>query len=232
MKKQGKKYVEASEKVDKNKSYNLDEAIKLMKETSFSKFDGTVEMAFNLNIDPKKSDQQIRGSVTLPNGTGRTRKVLAIVSEEHVENVKAAKADHVGGKDLLEKIQKENWLDFDIIVTTPDMMVELGKLGTILGPKGLMPNPKTGTISATPEKVVKEIKHGMLTFKNDAQGNIHTIVGKTSFDDKLLIGNIKEMYNTIIRMKPNMIKGNYIKNITLCSSMSPGIKLDLSSFDK
>lgn len=232
MRKQGKKYVEASKLVDKNEVYKLEEAIELVKKTSIAKFDATIDLAFNLNIDAKKSDQQIRGSLTLPHGSGRTRKVLALVKPDQAEAVKKAGADFVGELDLIEKIKNDNWLDFDIVVTTPDMMVEVGKIGTILGPKGLMPNLKTGTISTEPEVVVENIKKGMITFKNDAQGNIHTIVGKVSFDTKKLVENITEIYETIMRIKPQALKGIYIKNITISSTMSPGIKIDKTSFDK
>ncbi len=231
MKKQGKRFVEALSKVDKKQEYNALDAIKLVKETTISKFDATIELVFNLRIDPKKSDQQIRGSLVLPEGTGRTQKVLAIVKEDKVESLKKLGADFVGGVELLEKISKENWLDFDIVVTTPDMMPEVGKVGTILGPKGLMPNPKTGTISVNIEEVVKNIKSGMVTYKNDTHGNVHTIIGKVSFEDQKLLNNLNFIVGEIKKQKPSAIKGAFIKNITLTSTMSPGIKIDKNSFD-
>ena len=231
MKKHGKKFVEALEKVDKTKTYNAKDAIKLVKETTITKFYGTVELVFNLNINPKKSDQQIRGSLVLPEGSGRTQKVLAIVKEDLVKGLQEVGADHVGGVELLEKIKNENWFDFDIIVTTPDMMPEVGKVGTILGPKGLMPNPRTGTISPNPEEVVKNIKSGMVTYKNDPHGNVHTIIGKASFDDKKLLNNLNYVVEQISKQKPSTIKGHFIKTMTLTSTMAPGIRLDKNSFD-
>ena len=232
MKKFGKKYVEASKKVDKTKLYTVEEAIKLVKETSTTKFDSTVEVAIKLNIDTKKSDQQIRGSIVLPNGTGKTKKTLVLAKGAQAEAAKKAGADYVGDVDLINKIQKENWFDFDTIIATPEMMPELGKIGKLLGPKGLMPNPKTGTVTMTPEKVVEDVKKGMVEFRADSYGNVHTIIGKVSFDEKALIENINSLMSTILKIKPSTVKGTYITNISISTTMGPGIKIDKNSFDK
>lgn len=231
MKKHGKKYVEALKNIEKNKLYNAKEAIELVKKTSTTKFDSTIELVFNLNIDAKKSDQQLRGSLVLPNGTGKTKKVLVFAKGELAEQAKAAGADYVGDKDLMDKIKNENWFDFDIIVAVPDLMPEVGKIGNILGPRGLMPNPKTGTVSNKPADVVKDIKSGMVTYKNDSFGNVHTIVGKVSFTENKLTENINYVISTISKVKPSAVKGHFIKSITLTSTMGPGIKLDKNSFD-
>jgi len=231
MKKSGKKYVEASKKVDKKKLYTKDEAIKLVKETSITKFDSSVEVAFNLNLDTKKSEQQLRGSMVLPNGTGKTQKVLVIAKGDAAEAAKKAGADYVGDTDMIAKIEKENWFDYDVIVASPDMMPQLGKIGKILGPKGLMPNPKSGTVTADTEKAVNDIKKGMVEYKTDSFGNVHTIIGKVSFTDKQLLENLDYVVNTITKAKPSVVKGKYIKNIVVSSTMGPGIKIDLNSFD-
>ena len=231
MKKLGKKYVEVAKKVDKNKSYSVTEAIKLVKSTSITKFDSTVEVAFNLNVDPKKADQQLRGSVVLPKGTGKTKKVLVITNEAAAKKCVDAGADYVGGADYIEKIEKENWFDFDVIVATPDMMPKLGRLGKVLGPKGLMPNPKTNTVTATPEKTVEDIKKGMIEYKTDTFGNVHSIIGKVSFSDADLKENLVYLIKLIISLKPQAVKGTYIENITISSTMGPGIKIDINSID-
>ena len=186
MKKYGKKYVEASKNVDKNKAYALEDAIRLVKETSVTKFDSTVDVAIKLNIDPKKSDQQLKGALSLPNGTGKSKKVLVIAKGAFAEEAKKAGADFVGEKDMLDKIKNENWFDFDVVVATPDMMPEVGKIGNILGPRNLMPNPKTGTVTTKVGAIVEDLKKGMVTYKNDKFGNIHTVIGKVSFDEKKL----------------------------------------------
>ncbi len=232
MRKFGKKYVEASKKVDKTKLYTVEEAIKLVKETSTTKFDSTVEVAIKLNIDTKKSDQQIRGSIVLPNGTGKTKKTLVLAKGAQAEAAKKAGADYVGDVDLINKIQKENWFDFDTIIATPEMMPELGKIGKLLGPKGLMPNPKTGTVTMTPEKVVEDVKKGMVEFRADSYGNVHTIIGKVSFDEKALIENINSLMSTILKIKPSTVKGTYITNVSISTTMGPGIRIDKNSFDK
>ena len=227
----GKKYVEASSKVDKNATYNVKDAVKLVKETSTTKFDSTVEIAIKLNIDSKKADQQLRGSLVLPHGTGKTKKILVIAKGDAATAAKAAGADFVGDTDMIEKIEKENWFDYDVIVATPDMMPLLGKIGKVLGPKGLMPNPKTGTVTPNVEKAVNDIKGGMVEYKNDQFGNIHSIIGKASFDNKKLEENLLYVINTIAKAKPASVKGAFIDNISISSTMGPGIKLDKNSFD-
>jgi large subunit ribosomal protein L1 len=231
MRKSGKKYVEASKKVDRATLYTKEEAVKLVKETSVTSFDSTIEVAFNLCLDTKKADQQLRGSMVLPNGTGKSKRVLVIAKGEAAEAAKAAGADFVGDTDMIEKIEKENWFDYDVIVAAPDMMAQLGKIGRILGPKGLMPNPKTGTVTMDTAKAVNDIKKGMVEYKTDTYGNVHTIIGKVSFDEKKLLENLEYVVNTVVKAKPSTIKGKYINNITLTSTMGPGIKLDLNSFD-
>ena len=228
--KKGKKYVEASKKVDKNTLYSKEEAIKLVKETATTKFDSTVEVAIKLNLDTKKADQQLRGSFVLPNGTGKTKKVLVIAKGEAANAAKNAGADYVGDTDMIEKIQNENWFDFDVIVATPHMMAQLGRIGRVLGPKGLMPNPKTGTVTMNTAKAVEDIKKGMVSYKTDSFGNVHTIIGKVSFTEEQLLENLTYVYNTIVKVKPSTVKGNYIENISVASTMGPGIKLDKNSF--
>ena len=231
MKKYSKKYVEASSKLDKNALYSLTDAVKLVKETSTTKFDSTVEVAIKLNIDSKKSDQQLRGSLVLPNGTGKTKKILVIAKGAQATEAKEAGADYVGDVDMIDKIANENWFDFDVIVATPEMMPQLGKIGKVLGPKGLMPNPKTGTVTPNVAKAIEDINGGMVSYKNDAYGNIHTIVGKVSFDAKALEENLAHVVKTIAKAKPATVKGTFIQNISISSTMGPGIKLDKNSFD-
>ena len=230
--KKGKKYVEASKLVDSSKLYSKEEAIKLVKETAIAKFDSTIEVAIKLNLDTKKADQQLRGSLVLPNGTGKTKKVLVIAKGEAANLAREAGADYVGDNDMIDKIEKENWFDFDVIVATPDMMASLGKIGRVLGPKGLMPNPKTGTVTATPDKAVSDIKKGMVTYKTDSYGNVHTVIGKASFSDDKLLENLVYVFNTIVKVKPTSVKGNYIENISVSSTMGPGVKVDKNSFEK
>ena len=231
MKKYGKKYVEASKNVDKTIAYSLEDEIKLVKSTSVTKFDSTVEVAIKLNIDSKKSDQQMKGSLSLPNGTGKTKKVLVIAKGAFAEEAKNAGADFVGGKDMIDKIKNESWFGFDVIVATPDMMPEVGKIGNILGPRNLMPNPKTGTVTTKVGAVVEDIKKGMVTYKNDKFGNIHTIIGKVSFDESKLLENLQYVVTTIAKAKPSTVKGAFIENITISTTMGPGIKVDKNSFD-
>ena len=231
MRKLGKKYVEASKKIEKNKSYQLEEADKLAKETSITKIDSSVELAVKLNIDTKKADQQMRGSLVLPNGNGKTKKILVLAKGAAAEAARKAGADFVGETEMIEKIEKENWFDFDVIVATPDMMPELGKIGKVLGPKGLMPNPKTGTVTPTPEKAVEDVKKGMVEYRADQYGNIHVMVGKVSFDEKKLVENVQFVLNTLIKAKPATVKGKYITNISLSTTMGPGIHVDQDSID-
>ena len=232
MRKLGKKYVEASSKIEKNTLYSLEEAIKLVKETSITKFDSSVEVAMKLNIDTKKADQQLRGSLVLPHGTGKTKKILVLAKGAQAEEAKAAGADYVGDVELIEKIQKENWFEYDVIIATPEMMPHLGKIGKILGPKGLMPNPKTGTVSMTPGKTVEDVKKGMVEYRADSYGNIHAVIGKVSFEDNKLAENLSYLVEVIVKAKPQAVKGKYITNISISSTMGPGIKVDQNSFDK
>ena len=227
--KKGKKYLEALNKVDKSKLYTLDEAVKLVKETSVSKFDSSVEIAVRLNLDTRKSDQQLRGAIVLPSGTGKEKKVLVIAKGDNAKLAREAGADFVGDTDMLEKIEKENWFDFDVMIATPDMMPLLGKLGKVLGPKGLMPNPKTGTVTTDVKKAVNDVKKGRVEYKTDSYGNVHALVGKVSFTEDQLKENIKAFMNIIIKSKPSVVKGVYVKNISLSTTMGPGIKLDVNS---
>ncbi|ATZ21143.1 50S ribosomal protein L1 [Mesoplasma coleopterae] len=213
--------------VDKQKVYTLDEAIKLAKETSTTKFDSTVELSFNLNIDPRKADQQIRGALVLPAGTGKTQKVLVLTNTK-VKEAQEAGADFVGGEELITKIQKENWFEFDVIVATPEMMAKLGAIGKVLGPKGLMPNPKTGTVTMDVAKAIDEIKKGKIEFRADKEGNIHTIIGKASFTAEQLKENFTTILNEMRRVKPQTVKGDYIINTTISTTMGPGIKVEIN----
>ena len=230
--KKGKKYLEVLSKVDRTKQYTLDEAVKLVKETSISKFDGSVEIAMRLNLDTRKSDQQLRGAIVLPNGTGKEKKVLVVAKGDYAKAAKDAGADFVGDADILEKIEKENWLDFDVMIATPDMMPLLGKLGKVLGPKGLMPNPKTGTVTTDVAKAISDVKKGRVEYRTDSYGNVHGIVGKVSFTEEQLKENIKAFVAVILKSKPSVVKGIFVKNVSLSTTMGPGIKLDINSFDK
>ena len=231
MKKRGKKYVEALNKIEKGKAYTKEEAVKLAKETSVSKFVGSVELAVRLNLDTKKADQQLRGAIVLPNGTGKSKKVLVIAKGENATKAKAAGADFVGDTDMLEKIEKENWFGFDVMIATPDMMPLLGKLGKVLGPKGLMPNPKTGTVTTDVEKAVNDVKAGRVEYRTDTFGNIHGIIGNTDFTEKQLLENLEAFMAVIVKAKPATVKGDYIKNIAIATTMGPGIKIITNSFD-
>jgi len=230
--KKGKKYTEVSKLVEKNKLYSKEESIKLVKSTAITKFDSSVEIAIKLNLDTKKADQQLRGAFVLPNGTGKTKKVLVIAKGDQAKIAKAAGADYVGDMDMLEKIEKENWFDFDTMIATPDMMPALGKLGKILGPKGLMPNPKTGTVTTDVKKAVEEVKKGRVEYRTDSYGNIHALIGKVSFEESKLLENLDAFVSLIIKNKPAVVKGTYIKNITVSSTMGPGIKINTNDFDK
>ena len=230
--KKGKKYAEVAKLVEKNKLYTLEEAVSLVKKTSYAKFDSSVELAMNLNLDTKKADQQLRGTICLPHGTGKTKIILVIAKGDKAKEAKEAGADYVGDVDLLEKIEKENWFEFDVLIATPDMMPQLGKLGKVLGPKGLMPNPKTGTVTLDVAKAVNEVKQGRIEYRTDSYGNVHVIVGKVSFDNHKLVENIKEFVKLIQKTKPSVVKGTYVKNVSISATMGPGIKIDINSFDK
>lgn len=230
--KKSKRHVANLALVDKNKAYSIEEAVKLAKETSNSKFDGTLEVAMNLNLDVKKADQQLRGAVVLPHGTGKTKKVLVVAKGENATKAKEAGADYVGDMDMITKIEQENWFDFDVMIATPDMMPLLGKLGRVLGPKGLMPNPKTGTVTTDVVKAVNDVKAGRVEYRTDSFGNIHAIIGKVSFSEADLVDNFNAFVSTILKVKPATVKGDYIKNVAVSSTMGPGIKVSLNSIDK
>jgi large subunit ribosomal protein L1 len=232
MKKKSKKYIEAMQKIDKSTQYSIEEAIKLVKETSISKFDSSIEIAMRLNVDSKKADQQLRGTIVLPNGSGKVKKILVVAKGDQAKKAQEAGADFVGDVDIIEKIEKENWFGFDVMIATPDIMPLLGKIGKILGPKGLMPNPKTGTVTTDVVKAIDEIKAGRIEYRSDTFGNVHSIIGKSSFTDQQLLENLNAFVSNIIKVKPSTVKGTYIKNISISSTMGPGIKLNLNSFDK
>lgn len=222
MAKFGKKYMEAAQKIDRSKLYPVDEAVKLAKGTNTAKFDASVEVSFKLNVDPRHADQQIRGAIVLPNGTGKTQKVCVIAQGPKEQEAKDAGADFVGGKELLDQIAK-GWFDFDVIVATPNMMGELGKLGRVLGPKGLMPNPKTGTVTMDVAKAVEDIKKGKVEYRVDKEGNINVMIGKVSFEEEKLAENFRTIYNAIAKARPAAVKGTYIKNLVISTTMGPGI---------
>ena len=226
MKKYSKMYVEALSNVEKNKSYDVTEAIKVLKSLKPRKFDESVDLVLKLNIDAKKTDQNIRGSFVLPNGTGKTKRVLVVTKTKAAE---ASEADYCGAEDMIEKIEKENWFDFDTIVATPEMMPLLGKLGKVLGPKGLMPNPKLGTVTTNVKDAISNIKKGMVEYKNDSYGNVHMSIGKLSFSEDKLEENLRAIVNEIVKNKPTAVKGTFVKNISVSTTMSPGLKVDKAS---
>ena len=225
MPKHGKKYLEAAKLIEKEKYYPVEEAVQLVKKVCYAKFDATVEVVFKLNVDPRHADQQLRGAMVLPHGTGKSQRVLVITQGAKEAEAKEAGADYVGGKDYLEQI-KGGWFDFDVIVATPDMMGELGKMGKILGPKGLMPNPKTGTVTMDLTKAIDEIKKGKVTYRTDKEGNVAVIIGKTSFADDKLVDNYRAIYDVILKARPAAVKGTYMKNVAMSASMSPSIRID------
>lgn len=220
---------EALKKVDATKAYSVEEAVALAKDTNIAKFDATVEVAYKLNVDPKKADQQIRGAVVLPNGTGKTQTVLVFAKGEKAKEAEAAGADFVGDDDMVAKIQG-GWFDFDVVVATPDMMATVGKLGRVLGPKGLMPNPKTGTVTMDIKKAVEEIKAGKVEYRAEKSGIVHASIGKVSFDEQQLVDNFKTIQDTLTKAKPASSKGTYFKSVAVTTTMGPGIKVDTSSF--
>ena len=226
MKKHSKMYVEALGNIEKTKNYDVTEAIKLLKSLKTRKFDESVDLVLKLNIDAKKTDMNVRGSFVLPNGTGKTKKILVVTKTKADE---ASEADYCGAEDMLEKIEKENWFDFATIVATPEMMPLLGKLGKVLGPKGLMPNPKLGTVTTNVKEAISNIKKGMVEYKNDSYGNLHLTIGKLSFTEDKLEENLRAIVSEIVKNKPNGVKGTFIKNISISSTMSPGIKIDKNS---
>ena len=222
--KRGKKYTQVAALVEKGKKYTALEACELVKKTTTVNYDAQVRVSFNLNVDPRQADQQIRGAMVLPNGTGRSQKVLVVTQGAKIAEAEAAGADYVGDKEILTKI-KGGWFDFDVIVATPDMMGELGKLGKILGPKGLMPNPKTGTVTPNIAQAVNEIKKGKVQYRVDKEGNINCLIGRVSFDTDKLAENYTALYQQLLKLRPAAVKGAYIKSITMSSNMGPGIKV-------
>jgi len=225
MAKKGKKYVEALSKVQREKKYPILEAVQLVKAISFEKFDATVELALNLNLDPRKAEQNLRGALVLPHGTGKEKRVLVFAKGEKAKEAKDAGANYVGDDDLIAKIQG-GWFDFDVCIATPDMMATLGKIGRVLGPKGLMPNPKTGTVTMDIAKAVSESKGGKITYRVDKNGNIQAVVGKVSFTAENLVDNIKVVVDTINKLKPSTVKGVYMKNAAIASTMGPGVNVE------
>jgi large subunit ribosomal protein L1 len=229
--KTGKKYQAAAKQVEQRR-YKLEEAVPLLQKIKYTKFDETIELHMRLGVDPKHADQMVRGTVVLPNGLGGTSKrVLVIASGDKVDEARKAGADYVGGEEMVSKIQQENWLDFDAVVATPDMMRHVGKLGKVLGPRGLMPNPKTGTVTMDITQAVKEIKAGKVEFRVDKTGIIHAPVGKISFNSDKLVENASALIQSIIKAKPSAAKGKYVESVTLCSTMSPGVSLDVSAME-
>ncbi|PMD68354.1 50S ribosomal protein L1 [Companilactobacillus nuruki] len=225
MAKHGKKYTEALKQVDKDKKYTAEEAVELLKKVDFAKFDATVEVAVNLDVDPKQADQQIRGAIVLPNGTGKTQKVIVFAEGQQAKDAEAAGADIVGSDDLVEKIQ-DGWLDFDVAVATPPMMAKVGRLGRVLGPKGLMPNPKTGTVTMDVTKAVNDIKAGQVTYRVDSNGLIHAPIGKISFDTNKIVENFTTFYDAILKARPASLKGGYVTSVNLTSTFGPGLKIN------
>jgi large subunit ribosomal protein L1 len=228
MAKKGKKYNEALEKIEANKAYKLEDAVALLKEVSFESFDASVELALRLNVDPRQADQNIRGATVLPNGTGKTKRVLVFAKGDQAKAAEEAGADFVGEQEMVDKVLG-GWMDFDTVVATPDMMAQVGKLGRTLGPKGLMPNPKTGTVTPNVKKAVEEIKAGKVEYRVDKVGNLHITAGKVSFSNEKLLENIQAFYQVISSLRPSTVKGAFVSNASLSSTMSPGIKLDAGS---
>ncbi|HKM02856.1 MAG TPA: 50S ribosomal protein L1 [Bacilli bacterium] len=223
MMRRGKKYNAALALVDASKLYEIAEAVELVKKTSTTKFDATIDVSFRLNLDPRQADQQIRGTLVLPHGNGKTKKVLAITTR--VQEALDAGADFAGGKETLERIKTENWFDYDVIVATPDMMVELGKMGKILGPKGLMPNPKVGTVTNDLVKAIAEIKAGKVEYRVDREANMHISIGRVSFEDSKLVDNLTVLCERIVKVRPSVVKGTYIKNAVIHTTMGPSIHI-------
>lgn len=226
MAKHGKKYMDALKTFDRQNLYEPAEAFALLKKTGTAKFDETVELHVRLNLDPRQADQQVRGAMVLPNGTGRSQKVLVFAKGDKAKEAEAAGADYVGAEDMVEKITKENWFDFDVVVAAPDMMGVVGKLGRILGPRGLMPNPKTGTVTPDITKAVNEVKAGKVEYRLDKAANIHVPIGKISFEEDKLLGNYEALIERLIKVKPSAAKGQYMKSVAIATTMGPGIRIN------
>ena len=229
MAKKSKQYQEAAKLVDRDKAYDVTEAVDLVKKMDFAKFDATVEVAFKLNVDTKQADQQLRGAVVLPNGTGKDQTVIVFAKGDKAKEAEEAGADFVGEADLVQKIQ-DGWLDFDVAIATPDMMAQVGRLGRVLGPKGLMPNPKTGTVTMDVAKAVNDSKAGKVTYRTDRDGNVHVPVGKVSFDTDKLVGNFKTIEDVIVKARPASVRGTFIQNLVVTSTFTPAVRVDLASF--
>lgn len=224
MSKKGKKYVEAAKQIEAGKLYSIEEAIELVKKTNTAKFDASVDVVFNLNLDTRHADQQLRGAIVLPNGTGKTKRVCVIAEGPKAEEAKNAGADVVGGQEILDEIAK-GWLEFDVMIATPDQMPKLGKLGRVLGPKGLMPNPKTGTVTMDVAKAVNESKGGKVNYRTDKDGNVHLPIGRVSFDSAKLVENYEAIHALLLRIRPAAVKGTYVKNCVVSSTMGPAVKV-------
>ncbi|VDG17995.1 50S ribosomal protein L1 [Lactiplantibacillus mudanjiangensis] len=229
MAKKSKQYQDAVKLVDRDKAYDVTEAVDLVKKMDFAKFDATVEVAFKLNVDTKQADQQLRGAVVLPNGTGKDQTVIVFAKGDKAKEAEAAGADVVGEADLVSRIQ-DGWLDFDVAIATPDMMAQVGRLGRVLGPKGLMPNPKTGTVTMDVTKAVSDSKAGKVTYRTDRDGNVHVPVGKVSFDTDKLVGNFKTIEDVIVKARPASVRGTFIQNLVVTSTFTPAVRVDLASF--
>jgi large subunit ribosomal protein L1 len=232
MKKHGKKYNGATEKIEVGRKYNLEEAVSKVKEIAFAKFDETVELTVWLGVDPRKADQLVRGTIVLPHGLGKSKTVLVIAQGDKIKEAEEAGADFVGGEDMVNKIKNENWLDFDAVIATPDMMRLVGGLGKVLGPRGLMPNPKTGTVTFDVKTAVKETKAGKVEYRTDKTGVIHVPVGKVSFEADKLRDNTKMLLEAVVKAKPATAKGKYVKKVNLAATMSPGVSIDEAAYVK
>ena len=228
--KRGKKYLESAKLIDRNKLYDPQEAVELVQQVSKAKFDETIELSIRLDVDPRHADQQVRGIVVLAHGTGKTVKVLAIAKGEKAKEAEEAGADFVGAEEIIAKIQNENWLDFDVCVATPDMMGQVGRLGRILGPKGLMPNPKSGTVTMDVAKAIKDIKAGKVEYRVDREAIVHVPIGKKSFGTEKLMDNLMALIDAVIKAKPAAAKGTYLRSIVISGTMSPGIKINAARF--
>src|SRR5690625_1984310 len=230
-KKRGKKYRQAAELVDSHKQYEITEAVELLKQSAKANFDETVDVAFRLGVNPKNADEQIRGALVLPHGTGRTQTILVFAQGEKVKEAEEAGADYIGNEEIIAKIN-DGWLDFDVVIATPDMMAEVGKLGRILGPQGLMPNPKTGTVTFDVAKAVSDVKAGQIEYRVDNAANLHVPIGKVSFDNDKIVENFEALIDTIVRVKPAASRGIYVRNAAISSTMGPGIKVDVTEYVK
>jgi large subunit ribosomal protein L1 len=228
----GKKFREAQKKIDREQHYPLEEAVKIVSGNKIAKFDETVEIAVRLGVDPRQADQNVRGTVVLPHGTGKTDRVLVIAKGEKEREAKEAGAEFVGGEEIIKKIQEENWLDFDRVIATPDMMAQVGRIGKILGPRGLMPNPKVGTVTFDVAKAVGEVKAGKVDYRVDKAGVVHARIGKVSFGEQKLLDNAHALLSAILKAKPASAKGNYVKSVAVSSTMGPGVRVDTASAAK